>query len=115
MYSIFAYIYHVSPLKNQPNVAKYTSPMDATGLGSHVLWKTHRQRPGTDQMAPMAIQITHADQVKMALATSCHVRVGVRDPMESMGGLEGNGWLVGWMVGWLVGRSVGWLVGWLVC
>ena len=31
MYSIFAYIYHISPLKNQPNVAKYTSPMDATG------------------------------------------------------------------------------------
>ena len=29
MYGIFAYIYH----KNQPNVGKYTSPMDPMGTG----------------------------------------------------------------------------------
>ena len=31
MYGIFPYIYH----KNQPNVGKYTSPMDGLGLGYH--------------------------------------------------------------------------------
>ena len=31
MYGIFTYIYH----KNQPNVGKYTSPMDCMGLKTH--------------------------------------------------------------------------------
>ena len=40
MYGIFAYIYH----KNQPNVGKYTSPMDPTGNG-----KFHAFRPMMSQ------------------------------------------------------------------
>ena len=32
MYGIFAYIYH----KNQPNVGKYTSPMDGMGFATRL-------------------------------------------------------------------------------
>ena len=33
MYGIFTYIYH----KNQPNVGKYTSPMDGMGYTDHFI------------------------------------------------------------------------------
>ena len=37
MYGIFTYIYH----KNQPNVGKYTSPMDANGIETMVVFSTN--------------------------------------------------------------------------
>ena len=49
MYGIFTYIYH----KNQPNVGKYTSPMDPMGIPPYRLG-LFEQRPGASVSASSA-------------------------------------------------------------
>ena len=44
MYGIYTYIYH----KNQPNVGKYTSPMDCLGHVSHNHVLSSFQKPARD-------------------------------------------------------------------